>query len=89
MPNLLTNQTTDTTSAAFDWQGGTGTFFAQGTFGTATVSLETSFDGGTTWIAVDDVSFTTAKATNFQLGNVKIRARVAGSGGGTSVTVGV
>jgi hypothetical protein len=89
MPNLVTNQTSDTTSTVLDWHGGIGTFFAQGTFGTATVSLETSFDGGTTWIAVENSSFTTTKATNFQLGNAKIRVRVAGSGGGTSVTAGV
>jgi len=72
------------TGLAVDWPGGAGTFVVdRGTFSGATVKLQASIDGGTTWFDVDQggttyVTFTAASAGNFEIGQCKIRAAVSG-----------
>lgn len=76
------------TGSAIDWPGGAGTFVVdRGTFSSATVALQASFDGGTTWLSVDQggttyVTFTAAGAGNFEIGQCKLRATVTGSPSG-------
>ncbi|MFA7587659.1 MAG: hypothetical protein WCY11_15935 [Novosphingobium sp.] len=84
------NRATDGNSAAEDWPSGCGTARAWGTFDGATVTLQASFDGGTTWIDVgEDATFTAAGMTNFSLGPCKLRGVVSGAGGTTSVSLAV
>lgn len=57
-----------------DSQSYAGSFFAQGTFGSGTVTLQVSIDGGTTKITVKDVlgnnvSLSANGYQNFVLGN--------------------
>ncbi len=89
MPVFFSNQTTNVTSAQQPWFGGTGTFYAQGTFGGATVVLETSFDNGSTWVAVPNTNFTVPAAINVELGQVNLRCKLTGASGTTTVTAGI
>lgn len=73
-------------SATLEWQGGTGTFWAWGDFGGASVALEASPDGDI-WFAVGDaVSFTEKGVAAFALGPCRLRAKIAGAGEGTSIS---
>lgn len=79
---LLTNGAA--TGSAVDWPGGLGTFVVdRGTFSGATVALQASYDGGTTWLAADRsgdtfTTFTAAGHGLFELPECKIRALVTG-----------
>jgi hypothetical protein len=72
------------TGSAFDWPGGSGAFIVdRGTFSGATVKLQFSIDGGTTWLDVDQggdtyVTLTTAGAGAFDLPACEIKAVVSG-----------
>jgi hypothetical protein len=84
---FFTNRTTDGNSDAFDWPSGKGTLRASGTFNGATVKLQASFDGGTTWIdAGADATFTAPGLANFSLGPCKLRGVLSGAGGSTSIS---
>lgn len=73
-------------SAPAEWQGGTGTFWAWGDFGGASVALEASPDGET-WFAVGEaVHFTEKGVAAFALGPCRLRATIAGAGEGTSIS---
>lgn len=86
MANILSGKTTDGSSQVIDWTGGTGTFWAWGTFGGASVSLEASPDG-TTWIPVGTaLSFAQNGVGAFALSPCKLRATVTGAGGMTNVS---
>jgi hypothetical protein len=67
-----------------DWPGGRGTFSVwAGTFSGATVKLQWSMDGGTTWQDVDAsgdtyVTKTAVGSGNFELPICKIRAAITG-----------
>jgi L-fucose isomerase-like protein len=80
------NITADGNSAAFDLQGAF-TVQASGTFGGATVALQVSLDGGTTYTAVDDGSFTAAKVINLDVGKCKARLATSSASGTTAVAV--
>jgi len=64
-----------------------------GTFGVGgTVLIEGSLDGGTTWATLNDadgtaLSFTNARVERVQQNGVRVRARVSGGDGTTSLTV--
>ncbi|HEY4342835.1 MAG TPA: hypothetical protein VGN05_00700 [Parvibaculum sp.] len=86
MATILNGVTANGSSRLIDWTGGTGTFWAWGTFGGATVALEASPDG-TTWISVGPaVSFTQDGVGGFSLAPCKLRATVAGASGATNVS---
>jgi len=76
------------TGAAVAWLGGTGVFTAWGTWNGATVTLNYSPDGGTTWIACG--TFTTLTANGGGLFNlpagVQLQAAISGAGGSTSLS---
>ena len=82
-------QTSDGQSTAYEWPGGIGQFIVEGTWNGATVKLQVSPDGGTTWLDVgSDVTLTAAGIGNFELGgssNFKIRADLSSAGGSTSL----
>ena len=78
---LLSNASA--TGTAVTWKGGKGVFtLYSATIGGATVTLQWSPDGGTTWLAVDQggttfVTFTAVGAGAFELPTCPIRALVA------------
>lgn len=73
-------------SVPAEWQGGTGTFWAWGDFGGASVALEASPDGET-WFAVGEaVNFTEKGVAAFALGPCRLRATIAEAGEGTSIS---
>lgn len=81
------------TGSAVDWTGGPGSLFVYGTWNGATVKLQASPDGGTTWIDVptdaansSPLSLTANGICNFVLGPCKLRAAISGAGGSTSLT---
>ncbi len=85
MAKILIEKTTDGSSPVIDWTGGTGTFWAWGTFGGASVSLEASPDG-TIWIPVGSaVSFAQNGVGAFALSPCKLRATVTGASGATNI----
>jgi hypothetical protein len=86
MPVLFSARTSNGASAAVEWQGGVGTYYVNGTFGGATVTLQASFDNGASWLSLGDAALTQAGAVNFQLPNVLLRASVSNASGTTSVT---
>ncbi|MCE9649802.1 MAG: hypothetical protein K8R18_09290 [Parvibaculum sp.] len=85
MATILNGVTANGSSPLVDWTGGTGTFWAWGTFGGATVALEASPDGSS-WIAVGaSVSFTQDGVGAFSLAPCKLRATVSGATATTNV----
>jgi hypothetical protein len=85
MATILHGVTANGSSPMVEWTGGTGTFWAWGAFGGATVSLEASPDGSS-WIAVGaSVSFTQDGVGAFSLAPCKLRATVSGATAATNV----
>ncbi|MGB3808621.1 MAG: hypothetical protein WA943_00905 [Parvibaculum sp.] len=85
MATILNGTTANGSSALIDWTGGTGTFWAWGTFGGATVALEASPDGAN-WFSVGPaVTFTQNGVGGFSLGPCRLRATVSNAGGTTNV----
>lgn len=81
---LFTAQAADGDSSVAEWPGGKGSFTAQGAFGSGTVKLQFSVDGGSVWMDVDrsgDTYVTLAAAGGglFELPACKLRANLAGS----------
>jgi len=58
MIEFFAGQTADGQSGTKVWPGGKGSFVAYGTWGSGTIKLQLSPDGGTTWIDVTGVSLT-------------------------------
>lgn len=83
-------------STAQDWTGGAGMLLAQGTFGGATLALEISADGGSTYVELAGGIGTAGEnvplamdepgAVNFSAPPCKIRATTTG-GSGTDIDV--
>ena len=85
MARILDGVTSDGSSPVIEWTGGTGTFWAWGTFGGATVTLEASPDGDH-WISVGPaVSLGRDGIGAFALSPCKLRATVSGATGTTNV----
>lgn len=76
----------DGSTASIAWGGGVGTFAITGVIDGATMNLEVSYDGGTTWFAVGtDTSLAAVGHGNFDLPEgVLLRAT---SAGGSSAVV--
>ncbi|HUD51409.1 hypothetical protein [Parvibaculum sp.] len=86
MATILNGATANGSSTPVDWTGGTGTFWAWGIFGGATISLEASPDGAN-WFSVGQaVSFSQNGVGGFALGPCKLRATLSGATGTTSVS---
>lgn len=58
-----------------------------GTFDGATVTVEVSPDNGTTWFAIDLVSFTAKGSMNMEARATDIRGVVAGGGGSEAINL--
>jgi len=90
MEKLFTDQTANANGTTLNWPGGSkaATFVGYGTWDTATLTLEMSPDGGTTWIPVTGMSLTADGHLDIPpLGSgVKIRAVLASVGASTSVS---
>lgn len=85
MAKILNGVSENGSSALIEWTGGTGTFWAWGTFGGAVVSLEASPDGEH-WMSVGPaVSFAEDGVGAFALSPCKLRAMVSGATEATSV----
>lgn len=93
MARLFTDQSTDGTQQLADTappsdDARTYSAYAWGTFDTATVAVQTSPDGGTTWF--EEASFTAKGKSNFTVGGgVLIRGEVSSAGGSTSVSLAI
>lgn len=85
---LLTNRTTDGSDGGVDWGGGPGLVTIYGTWGTASVQIAYSPDGGTTYIDTDGGSFSgpsnASQLMSYPAG--KVRATVSGVTTGTSLS---
>jgi hypothetical protein len=55
MNQLFTGVTADGQSAEFTFKGGWGLLLAAGTWGSGTITVQISPDGGTTWAALSDI----------------------------------
>lgn len=84
---LFQGQAANGNGTAVDWRGGIGSFRAWGELAGGTVSLQASFDGGTTWIAVEGAGLTAAGIKTFRLPVCKLRASLAGASGSPSADV--
>lgn len=100
MLTLLSAHTTSSSGTAQEFRGDAGSgasrrgatieevwVEAGGTFDSATVSLETSSDDGTTWLNHTSTNLTAAGAVVFKLPSrgLLVRGKVASAGGSTSV----
>ncbi len=70
----------DETGDGVAWQGGSGVFFVNGTWDSATVSLEWSDDGTTWWALGSDHALTADGLVHFMLPAGEIRAAIASAG---------
>ena len=83
---LFENQTTNATSNSADFIIATGAVAVSGTFDGATVTMEASLDGGTTFIAATTATEAAIKAYKCTK-QTKMRAVITGAGASTSLTV--
>ena len=85
MTLTLLTAASSTPSTVFNW-GGDGTVCVYGTWDGATVTIQVSPDGST-WIDLEDATFTDDIATNINLNDLwQIRANISSAGGSTSLT---
>lgn len=85
MAKFLDGAKTDGSSAAVEWPGGTGTFWAWGEFDGVTVVLEASPDGETWFTVSAEIQFTEKSVGAFALGPCKLRATMTGAGEATNI----
>jgi hypothetical protein len=84
MANLVSQTlAADGSTAVVDWGGGSsaGYYLASGaTFGSGTLSLQVSFDGGTTYVAAGSAyNLTAAGLVRFILPECKLRVTLSGA----------
>ena len=83
---VATAVTSNSQTSTLNWPGGTGQMVIGGTFDTATVKLQVSPDGGSTWIDVGgDASVTAAAVVNFTLNSCEIRLDISSVDSSTSI----
>lgn len=90
----MANVYRDTQSLTADGQttgtphpGGSAAFYGVGTFGSGTLTMEVSFDGGTTWVDVLDSAMTADDVYAFVLPPCLVRGDLSGATN-PSITVG-
>jgi hypothetical protein len=87
MAKILDDAAMNGSSMPADWTGGTGTFWAWGTFDGAIVELEASPDGDV-WFLVGPAACIAEKCVAaFSLGACKLRATVSNAGEETLISV--
>ena len=78
--NVGFNLTANGSSAGTIWAGGKGNWAAYGDFGGGTLTMEISWDNGTTWqSAGTDGAFTANSQVVFELGACQLRGTLAGA----------
>ncbi len=70
--------TANGSTAALQFQG-EGSVNVADDLGSGTLTIEASFDGGTTWIAQTDGAFTAVGTLNIKIGPCSIRTTLTGS----------
>lgn len=89
MAMILNGETSNGSSSLIEWTGGTGTFWAWGTFGGAKVALEASPDGAH-WISIGPaVALAQDGVGSFALSPCKLRVTVSSATGTTNVNAAV
>tara|TARA_Y100000004_G_scaffold196525_1_gene266784 strand:- start:2209 stop:2517 length:309 start_codon:yes stop_codon:yes gene_type:complete len=84
---VLNAVSTNSNSSTYDFNKGEGQIVAAGTWDSATVKLQMSPDGGTTWVDVGSAStFTEDGTASFALNPCKVRVNVSSVGSSTSVS---
>lgn len=84
---VLNAVTANSNSLTYNFNKGEGQIVVSGTWDTATVKLQMSPDGGTTWVDVGSASTYTADGiSSFALNSCKVRVNVSSVGGSTSVS---
>jgi len=80
------NLTADGSTSVWDWDGRfKGCFLVSGTFGSGTIKLQISLDGGTVWVDADSAdseassTFTAAGVAMVELPECKLKAVLSGS----------
>lgn len=79
---ITANLTASGSTSSVRWSGVyLGHFYAHGTFGGGTLTLQYSVDGGSTWLTADseNLVFTAAGSNNFQLPHCLVRITLSGA----------
>jgi hypothetical protein len=85
---LFLNATANASSGSFTLSGSRAWLTIGGTFASATVTIESSLTGGTTWSALTNGIFANPYNGPIQVpAGVLLRATIAGATGSTSLTV--
>lgn len=78
--NLTENLTDNGTTATLSWDGGVGYYAAQGSFGSGTVKLEYSFDGGSNYLTTESAGWlSSAGSKQFSLPVCQLRLSLTGA----------
>ena len=84
---VLNAVSANSNSSTYNFNKGEGQIVVAGTWDTATVKLQMSPDGGTTWVDVGSASTYTADGiSSFALNSCKVRVNVSSVGSSTSVS---
>jgi hypothetical protein len=86
MLQLFNGQTVDGNSNTFLWKGGRGQIACDGVFAGATLQVQLSPDGGTTWINLTGYATGYASAFEFAAAPALVRLTLSGSTGSTNVS---
>lgn len=78
---LSSNTSTTVTVEGYNSTAKLNTLYLAGTFGGGTVTVEGSPDGGTTWVAVQGYSYTSASIVNIAFRWTAIRLTLSGAVG--------
>lgn len=78
---MISNKTfsADGNSATIAWPGGYGSMLASGTWGSGTLKLQFTINGGTTWVDVASISLTANGHKEFNIGSCHLRMNLAGA----------
>lgn len=79
MMKLLDAVTANANSDAIVWKGGTGLLVATGTWGSGTIAVQISPDGGTTWIGLTSITMTANGTKEFTAPAAKLRLALTGA----------
>jgi len=84
MQTVIARLSSNVSTEVIDWHGGGGSFSANGNFAAGSLLLESSIDGGATWISCKDSSgadlaLTATGIISFSIGSCKLRTTMSGS----------
>ena len=93
MTSLTQTLSANGSTTGIPWSGN-GTMFATGTFGSGSLKIQFSPDGGTTWLDGKDASgsvmfITAPDLLTFSVGNCYVRANLTGAATSPSIKVSI